>query len=114
MTDNAKTDRLSRRNFVAGAAAAVAAIPMAGAGRSARGQDMPMLTADDPTAVALKYVPDASQADQALRQSDERFCRNCALFAGDEGAEAAPCSIFPGKLVAAGGWCSVWAPKPGS
>ena len=111
MPDKTK-DALSRRHFVAGAAAAVAAVPLSGVSRRAHSQDMPMLQADDPTAVALKYVPNAADADQSLRQSDDRFCSNCALFAGADGAEAAPCSIFPGKLVAAGGWCSVWAPKP--
>jgi len=114
MTDQVKNEKLSRRNFVAGAAAAVAAIPLTAASSRARAQEMPMLQDDDPTAVALKYVSNAADADQALRGSDDRFCRNCALFAGADGAEAAPCSIFPGKQVAAGGWCSVWAPKPGS
>jgi hypothetical protein len=30
---------------------------------------------------------------------------------GKEGAANGPCSIFPGRLVAATGWCSVYAPK---
>ena len=113
MTKTAKSEKLSRRQFVA-SAAAVAAVPLAGTSRRAAAQDMPMLQNDDPTAVALKYVSNAADADQALRQADDRFCRNCALFAGEASAEAAPCSIFPGKKVAAGGWCSVWAPKPGA
>ena len=72
-----------------------------------------MLDESDPTAVALKYVADASNADPALR-TGERFCNNCALYTGAADSAAAPCSIFPGKQVAGSGWCSVWAPKPGS
>ena len=98
---------MNRRNFVASAAAAaaVAAVPTRGAA-----QDMPRLEESDPTAVALKYVHDATTVDAALRP-DERYCNNCALYNGAADAEWAPCSIFPGKLVAGKGWCSVWAPK---
>jgi len=39
------------------------------------------------------------------------MCSNCALIQGNDGDEWRPCQIFPGKLVNANGWCSVWAPK---
>ena len=110
MADSTKIGfNMSRRQFVAGTAGSIATL--AAAGRGAGAQDLPMLAEDDPTAIALKYVADAGKADQAVRQGDDRFCRNCALFAGDADAANAPCSIFPGKLVSANGWCSVWAPK---
>ena len=41
----------------------------------------------------------------------DQNCANCALIAGNDGDEWRPCQIFPGKLVNAKGWCSVWAPK---
>lgn len=104
--------KLSRRHFVAGAAAAAAIVPTIRQRASA--QEMPMLQQDDPTAVALKYVANAADADQALRGGDDRYCRNCALYAGAADSANAACSIFPGKQVAAGGWCSVWAPRQGS
>jgi hypothetical protein len=71
------------------------------------------LTDDDPQALALAYVSDASKID---RKAQPRFepgqaCGNCALFMGAEDAESGPCSIFPGRLVAATGWCSVYAAK---
>ena len=34
-----------------------------------------------------------------------------ALIQGNDGDAWRPCQIFPGKAVAAAGWCSVWAPK---
>jgi hypothetical protein len=71
------------------------------------------LEENNPTAKALNYVHDAKTIDAAKRFSD-RFCNNCALFAGDSDDEWAGCSIFPGKAVANQGWCSVWAPKQNS
>ncbi len=106
-----KQSKLSRRAFVSGAASSVVGI--AGLSSVADAQDMPMLDEADPTAVALKYVADATKADPELR-AGERFCNNCALYAGAADSAAAPCSIFPGKQVAGSGWCSVWAPKAGS
>lgn len=102
--------RITRRRFVksAGAAAAVVStglgVPAAGA------RDLPRVDESDPTAKALNYVHNARSVDAAKRFSD-RYCYNCALFAGGEGDEWAKCSIFPGKVVAGKGWCSVWAPK---
>jgi hypothetical protein len=77
-----------------------------------KAQDMPKLTEDDPMAQAMKYVNDASTVDPASRPNpaENQVCSNCALIQGDEG-DWRPCQIFPGKLVNANGWCSVWAPK---
>ena len=71
------------------------------------------LNDDDPQAVALGYVSDASDVDNEAQPRFEagQACSNCALFMGAEGADSGPCSIFPGRLVAATGWCSVYAPK---
>lgn len=99
---------IDRRTFVAGAAAVIAT---AGLCSRARAQDLPQLDPADPTAVALKYVADASNADAALRKEGAN-CSNCVLFTGADDADWAPCSIFPGKQVNANGWCSVWASKP--
>lgn len=97
---------INRRHFVASAMAAAA---FSGAGR-ATADELPELEEDDPTAVALQYVHDATTVD-ASRRSEDRFCYNCALFAGAADDEWAACSIFPGKRVAGKGWCSVWAPR---
>ncbi len=102
----------TRRHFMKLSAAAAAGA-MIQPGREAAASDMPKLAEDDPTAVAMKYVHDASTVDAASRPNPapEQNCANCALIQGEDGAEWRPCPIFPGKLVAANGWCSVWAPK---
>ncbi len=100
---------LSRRSFVS-AAGVAAVLGTSVAGRRALAEDMPRLSEDDPTAVALKYVHDATTLDASVRPED-RFCYNCALYTGTEDDDWAGCGIFPGKLVANRGWCSAWAPK---
>jgi hypothetical protein len=77
---------------------------------AARAQDLPHLTEDDPTAQALGYVQDATKATNPRYQAGQT-CLNCMQLQGEEGPEWRPCAIFPGKLVATGGWCSVWVQK---
>ncbi|MBT8098915.1 MAG: high-potential iron-sulfur protein [Gammaproteobacteria bacterium] len=99
---------LSRRRFVKSAGAATVAI---GFGTTTIGAEEPTrVDEDDPMAKALNYVHDAGTVDAAKRFSD-RFCNNCALYAGSADSEWAACSIFPGKVVAGRGWCSAWVPK---
>ena len=74
---------------------------------------MPHLSEDDPMAQGMKYTHDASSVDPASRANpaEEQHCSNCALAQGEATDGWLPCQIFPGKLVNANGWCSVWAPK---
>jgi len=62
-----------------------------------------MLSPSDPTAQALGYVEKSAMADKT--------CANCALYQGGA-APAGACAIFPGKDVAAAGWCKSWVAKP--
>lgn len=110
---------LSRRTFVQALAlsAPVGAAVWSDAARAgAHGGDMPKLDTSDPTAVALLYVEDAADVDTsnplAGRFEPGQNCANCIQIQGEDGAAWRPCAIFPGKLVAAEGWCSVWAPIP--
>jgi len=94
------------------ASGAAATVVTTGFGKFAfASTDLPRVKEDGPMAAALNYVHDARTFDAAKRPSD-RFCHNCALFAGTSDDEWEKCSIFPGKVVAADGWCSAWAPKP--
>jgi hypothetical protein len=106
---------LSRRKFMQGLAVALPAGTAILHG-PLRAEDLPQLSEDDPAAKALLYVHDAANVDTsnplAARFEAGQDCANCAQIQGEEGAEWRPCGIFPGKLVAAGGWCSVWVPKP--
>ena len=70
---------------------------------SAAAQDTPQVALDDPQAVALGYVHESEVEDQT--------CAGCQLYSGAEGEEWGPCAIFPGKNVAAKGWCKSWVKK---
>jgi hypothetical protein len=104
--------KIARRKFIQLSAVAAAGV-LVQPGREARADDMPKLAEDDPMAMGMKYVHDASTVDPATRANpaEVQNCSNCALVQGEDGAEWRPCQIFPGKLVSAKGWCSVWAPK---
>ena len=100
-----------RRLFVVNAMSACAALASA---RFASAQASPALVKeDDPTAVALGYVADASKID-AKKQPvyvPGSSCSGCALFQGKAGDTSAVCLIFGGKQVAAKGWCTGWSKK---
>lgn len=101
--------RISRRRFVQSAGA----VAIGAAGLSidrVRADELPKVDENGPMAKALNYVHDAKTVDTGKRMSD-RFCNNCALYAGGADDAWAECSIFPGKVVAGEGWCSAWAPK---
>lgn len=104
--------KIARRKFIQ-----LSAVAAAGAfispSREALAQDLPKLAEDDPMAQSMRYVHDASTVDPSTRANPapDQTCANCALVQGNDGDAWRPCQIFPGKLVAAGGWCTVWAPK---
>ena len=106
----ANSARLTRRGFMksAGSAATIGIFGISVV--DARAEELPKLDESDPTAVALKYVHDASALSESIRPEQDRYCNNCALYAGSKEDEWAGCSLFPGKAVAGKGWCSVWAP----
>lgn len=105
-------NKIPRRKFLKFSAAAAAGAMMI-EGRQALAEDMPHLSEDDMMAKNLKYTHDASTVDPASRPNpaEVQNCANCALVQGNDGDEWRPCAIFPGKAVAAAGWCSAWAPK---
>jgi hypothetical protein len=100
---------VSRRRLLKKVALGVALLPIAAAPLEALAADAPLLTEDDPTAKALKYVSDASKASGAKPGSR---CGNCALYQGAAGSAQGGCLLFPGKSVKSTAWCSSWAQKP--
>ena len=104
--------KIARRQFIQLSAVAAAGL-ITRPGEEAQAQDMPQIEESDPVAQSLKYVHDASSVDPSSRANPaaEQDCANCALIQGADGDAWRPCQIFPGKLVNAKGWCSVWAPK---
>ncbi len=103
---------IPRRKFIQLSAVAAAGY-LAQPSRDARADDLPHLSEADPMGQAMKYTDDASSVDPASRNNPaaDQDCANCALVQGADGDAWRPCQIFPGKSVAAAGWCSVWAPK---
>ncbi len=106
---------LTRRSILAATGAAT--VLVAFSANRAHASDLPKLAEDDATALPLGYKIDATQVDVAKfpqRAGDanaNNFCDNCALYTGAADSDYGPCSIFPGKAVAAKGWCVAWAKK---
>jgi len=114
---------VSRRRFLAQVAMAVPAGAVlldavvnqasAQAAAPAAPAKLPRLEESDPSAKALGYVDDISRVDRksplAARFAPGQECDKCSQMQGKVGDAYRPCAIFPGKLVAAKGWCSVWA-----
>jgi hypothetical protein len=99
--------RSSRRELLKAMSAVGFFLPLA-IRRTHAAEAAPLVSADDPTAKALKYVGDASKAPDAKPGSK---CGNCSLYQGAGGSAEGGCLLFPGKSVMATGWCSSWTPK---
>jgi hypothetical protein len=97
----------TRRSFLYALGTGAIAIPLSTLTRRGTGfaDETPKLDLEDPTAKALEYVHESPDA--------EKLCVGCQLYTGEAGAEWGPCAIFPGKLVAAKGWCKSWVVKAG-
>ncbi len=90
--------QVSRRSVLKG----LAAIPVIAAVGYHIRASAEMLSADDPTAKALEYTEHSTQ--------EGKSCSNCNLYQGGNAASGG-CPIFPGKEVAATGWCKSWIAK---
>ncbi|MEQ8858977.1 MAG: high-potential iron-sulfur protein [Pseudomonadales bacterium] len=105
----AMPDRSATPAAPADAAPAQAAPPQA-----APAQKMAKLEESDPQAQALGYKHDSGAVDAAAyaRHQADQLCENCGLYQAGQGGEEGwgGCGIFPGKLVAAGGWCNAYVP----
>jgi hypothetical protein len=101
---------LSNRRVFMLQVAAGSAVLAAGA---AQAQGAPMVNEKDPQPMAMGYVADTTKADAKKfpKHAATQKCSNCALYTGAAGSTAGPCGIFPGKAVAANGWCSAYVKK---
>ena len=94
---------ISRRRLLTMTAATAAAIPLSALTRGAFAGGHAKVDPNDPQAKALSYVHESTKAGQT--------CANCQLYTGAADAEWGGCALFPGKEVAAKGWCSAWVAK---
>ena len=102
----------NRRTFIKKSGIALSSLPfinLIALSGSVSAADAPKVELDDPTAVSLKYVHDATKSE--TRTDTNAICANCQLYPDSEANEWGPCTIFPGKLVNANGWCSAWVAK---
>ncbi|WP_239024380.1 high-potential iron-sulfur protein [Ramlibacter humi] len=67
----------------------------------------------DPQATALGYVDDTTKADTKRfpKHANDQKCNGCQFYTAAANTKEGPCTIFGGKQVAAGGWCSSWVKK---
>jgi hypothetical protein len=110
-------NRISRRAMVKSGLIVGTLIPALGLiGNTAEAAALPPLDPNDPTAKALGFVTDASKvsASENPTYKPTQKCSTCAQFQGKAGDASAGCNIFAGHSVPAGGWCKVWAQKPGA
>jgi hypothetical protein len=107
--------KMTRRSIVKGGLLAGALIPAYGLiGNRAAAAGLPALDPSDPTAKSLGFVTDATTVSAAANPTYKpgQKCAGCAQFQGKPSDTSAPCTIFTGHSVPAGGWCKVYAPKP--
>jgi hypothetical protein len=64
----------------------------------------------DPTALALGYREDATQAHHPQYVAG-RNCGACRFYTATADADWGSCSVFQNRLVATKGWCSAWAAR---
>ena len=98
----------SRRRFLIQAVVAAAAVPFVASGviGTAQAQALKPLPADNATAKALAYAPDATKVSHPNFKPGSN-CANCQFFTAATGA----CTLFAGFSVPAAAWCSAWAKK---
>jgi hypothetical protein len=109
---------ISRRAMVKGSLIAGTLAPVFGLlapGARAAAALTPLDPAD-PLAKSLAFAPDTAKVDAAANPTHKptQKCGNCAQFQGKAGDATAACTIFAGHTVPQGGWCKVWAQKPGT
>jgi mevalonate pyrophosphate decarboxylase len=99
--------RMTRRALLRRLAGALSLAPLATrAASQAATAALPLVSESDPQAKMLHYVEDARRASGA---SAGASCESCSLYSGASGADRGSCTLFPGKLVKAAGWCSSWS-----
>lgn len=85
---------------------------------AANGADSNMVDEKSPAAQGVKYNADITKVKdkavmierQGVKFLDQK-CSGCGLYTGKPGDKTGPCMVFPGKQVAANGFCTSWNKK---
>jgi hypothetical protein len=108
---------MSRRTLVKRGLIAAALVPAIGLiGNVATATALPPVDPDDPTAKGLGFVTDGRQVSISANPTFKatQKCSNCVQFQGKARDATGGCNIFAGHSVPAGGWCRLWAQRPGA
>jgi hypothetical protein len=115
---NTMDKKFSRRAIVKGGIVAGAFIPALGllGSTTAGAADLAPLDPADPVAKSLGFVNDTTKVDAAANPTHAatQKCSTCAQFVGKPTDARGGCNVFVGHSVPSGGWCKVWAKKPGT
>lgn len=108
--------KISRRDLVKSGLIAGTLVPALGlVARQSQAAGLTPLDPNDPTAKSLGFVTDAAQVSASANPTFKtgQRCASCAQYQGKPTDATAGCNIFAGHSVPAGGWCKVWAQRPG-
>lgn len=109
--------KISRRLLVKRGVTAISIMPLLSLiPLAARSAGLAPLDPNDPTAKALGFVTDSTKVDATTNPTHRagQKCGTCAQFQATAGDASGSCNIFAGHIVPQGGWCRVWAQKPGA
>lgn len=106
MSDKNASEQRRRFLKMSAAGAAVTLLPLSW--QAALAADR--LDPNSAQAKAMSYVENASDSTHSAYQAGHN-CSNCLMFTDPTQTEWGPCAVFPGKLVAAGGWCNAWVTR---
>jgi len=102
--------KLTRRSLLQ-AAAVIAPVAITGCATSQPSRNT-LVQADDPVARALLYYPNSKDVPAnhplAATHNPEQSCATCIHLRNAVGDYGRRCPTFPGRLVNAEGWCSLW------
>jgi High potential iron-sulfur protein len=108
---------LQRRTLIKAVLLGSAGLPLASRlVQDAQAAAQPLVDPNDVLAKALNYSPDTTKVAAAAFPTHKptQKCGNCIQFQGKAADKQGACNLFPGKDVMSGGWCKVWAQKPGT
>jgi hypothetical protein len=94
----------SRRAILRKVALGLSVVSLAALRSKARAAD-PLLSEQDPEAIKVEYVEDASRAKDAQSGAN---CSNCSVYT-PMGDTQGSCGLFKSRLVKAAGWCNAWS-----
>ena len=105
-----KTVNVARRHFLRHAVHGAGMMWVCGSlPRLATAADLPDLDATSAMAKALGYVADGSSCKNPAHKPKDA-CENCQFYSGTSDSRGS-CQLFPGKSVAATGWCMSYVKK---